>query len=130
MSNKEFLEFVSDQGYSKQQFWTEEGWQWRCFKNAAWPLFWRQRNGEFWLRLVAQEIPMPWSWPVEVNQLEAKAFCNWKSSQLKKSCRLLTEEEWAVLAKVSGIPDQLDQKCAPGNIGLQHFSSPCPVDKF
>ena len=29
-------------------------------------------------------IPMPLSWPVEVNYLEAKAFCNWKSIKENK----------------------------------------------
>lgn len=24
-------------------------------------------------------IDMPWNWPVEVNHLEAEAFCKWKS---------------------------------------------------
>ena len=54
------------------------------------------REGEWKLRCLVQEIPMPWDWPVEVNYLEAKAFCTWKSAQLGKPIRLPTEEEWFV----------------------------------
>ena len=32
---------------------------------------------------------MPWDWPVDVNYLEAKAFCKWKGPEY----RLLTEAE-------------------------------------
>ena len=37
---------------------------------------------------------MPWDWPVDVNNLEAKAFCNWKSQRMSLSLRLPTEAEW------------------------------------
>ena len=41
-----------------------------------------------------REIAMPWDWPVEVNYLEAKAFCNWKAKQTGLPIRLPTEDEW------------------------------------
>ncbi len=37
---------------------------------------------------------MPWDWPVEVNNLEARAFCNWKSERTGKKLRLPTEDEF------------------------------------
>jgi hypothetical protein len=33
------------------------------------------------LRLMCEEVAMPWDWPAEVNQLEAAAFCRWKADQ-------------------------------------------------
>lgn len=33
---------------------------------------------------------MPWDWPVETNNLEARAFCKWKSEKSGKYTRLLT----------------------------------------
>lgn len=130
-SNQEFLEFVNDGGYDDKEFWTEEGWNWRNFKNASMPLFWRKNENEFRLRLVAEEIPMPWNWPVEVNYLEAKAFCNWKTKKTGKTYRLPSEAEWMRLYEYADIPDQLDwEGAAPGNINLEHFASPCPVNKF
>ena len=130
-SNQEFLEFVKDGGYANECYWTEEGWNWRNFKTSEMPLFWRKKGDDYLLRLIAEEIPMPWSWPVEVNNLEAKAFCNWKSTFTSKNFRLPTEAEWMRLYEFSELPDQLDwDGSAPGNINLEHFASPCPVDKF
>jgi len=37
---------------------------------------------------------MPWDWPVEVNFLEAKAFCNWKAHRTGRHIRMPTEAEW------------------------------------
>ncbi len=130
ISNGEFLEFVTEKGYSKKEFWTEEGWNWCTFKQAEMPLFWQLKNDKYWLRLVAEEIEMPWNWPVEVNYLEAKAFCNWKTAKEGKTFRLPTEAEWMRLADVCNIPDELEWDDAPGNINLEHYASPCPVDLF
>lgn len=130
ISNGEFLHFVNDGGYKTHEFWTKEGWDWRNFKQAEMPLFWRKNSKDYSLRLVAEEIPMPWNWPVEVNYLEAKAFCNWKTIKEGKTFRLPTEAEWIRLTEISRIPDELEWESAPGNINLEHFASPCPVDKF
>lgn len=130
VSNGEFLAFVENKGYENPHFWTEEGWKWRNFRNAGMPLFWRKENDNYFLRLVAQEIPMPWNWPVEVNYLEAKAFCNWKTSKVGKTFRLPTEAEWYCLADHCQVEDILNSVNPAANIQLAHYSSPCPVDKF
>lgn len=130
VSNGEYLNFVKAGGYDNSVFWTEEGWNWRNFKQASMPLFWRKVNDEYRLRLVAEEIPMPWNWPVEVNYLEAKAYCNWLSAKDGKTYRLPTEAEWYRLAAHCGISDVSGQKEPAGNINLEYFASPCPVDMF
>jgi 5-histidylcysteine sulfoxide synthase/putative 4-mercaptohistidine N1-methyltranferase len=130
ISNGEFLEFANDKGYGKREFWTEEGWNWSAFKKAEMPLFWRKEDENYFLRLVAEEIEMPWNWPVEVNYLEAKAFCNWKTAKAGKTFRLPTEAEWMRLADVCNMPDEPEWEIAPGNINLEHYTSPCPVDMF
>lgn len=130
VSNSEYLDFVQAGGYTKKEFWTEEGWSWCTFKQARMPLFWRESNGSYKLRLVAQEIDMPWSWPVEVNYLEAKAFCNWKSQVDNQLYRLPTEAEWYALLEHCSYTHLDDVPEVNGNINLAHFSSPCPVDTF
>ncbi len=130
VSNKEFLQFIDDKGYETEDYWTEEGWNWRNFKQAQMPLFWRKDENGYRLRLVAEEIPMPWNWPVEVNYLEAKAFCNWKSAKTGRNFRLPTEAEWYRLHTVAGLAEVTKWKQAPGNINLEYFTSPCPVDTF
>jgi len=130
ISNGEFLEFIEDGGYTHEKYWTEEGWRWRNFKQAQMPLFWRKTTDGYKLRLVAEEIDMPWNWPVEVNYLEAKAYCNWLSAKNGKTFRLPTEAEWYRLVEHCQVPDVDKWKSAPGNINLEYFASPCPVNKF
>lgn len=129
-SNGEFLGFIQDGGYQTRRYWTEEGWNWKTYKQAEYPLFWRKTGTNYRLRLVFEEIDMPWNWPVEVNYLEAKAFCNWKKEKSGRPIRLMTEEEWYLLHDRAQIPDQPQWPTAPGNINLEHFQSPCPVDRF
>jgi 5-histidylcysteine sulfoxide synthase/putative 4-mercaptohistidine N1-methyltranferase len=130
VSNAEFLDFVNDGGYASQQWWTEEGWRWREYRQATHPLFWIQHNGIWKLRTVTEEIEMPWDWPVEVNYLEAKAFCNWKANQLGQTVRLPTESEWYQLRDSLLDSDQPDWDVAPANINLEHYASSCPVSQF
>lgn len=130
VSNGEFKTFSDAGGYREKKWWTQEGWQWREYQKAEHPRFWVPNDGGAWkLRCLAEEIPMPWNWPVEVNQLEAKAFCNWKAAQIGRPVRLPTEEEWYRLLAVSAIADQPEWSEAPGNIDLAHFASSCPVDE-
>jgi 5-histidylcysteine sulfoxide synthase/putative 4-mercaptohistidine N1-methyltranferase len=129
VSNKEFMQFVDAGGYQTPSFWTQEGQGWLEFTQHKMPRFWRHKNGQYFQRNLTEEIPLPLSWPVEVNYLEAKAFCNWKDSSSDDFVRLPTEAEWQVLR------DQLDTDLAdwtkaPGNLNLEHFASSCPVDKY
>ena len=130
VSNGEFLEFIDGAGYTTQRWWTEEGWKWREYKQAVRPLFWISADGSYKLRTVAEEIEMPWDWPVEVNFLEAKAFCNWKSRQTGKPIRLPSEQQWYLLRDRCLDTDQPYWKKAPGNINLEHYASCCPVTQF
>ncbi|HEY4745023.1 MAG TPA: 5-histidylcysteine sulfoxide synthase [Desulfuromonadaceae bacterium] len=130
VSNREFLEFVEAGCYRDRQWWTEEGWHWREFRQAEHPLFWI-KDGKGWkLRTMASEISLPWNWPVEVNYLEAKAFCTWKADTSGLSIRLPTEDEWNRLRDVCAIPDQPHWEKAPGNINLEYWSSSCPINRF
>lgn len=133
VSNREFLAFVEAGGYHDQRFWTEEGWNWRTFKQADYPLFWvkgYQSGGGWGLRTMVEIIDLPWNWPAEVNQLEAKAFCNWKAEQTGLPIRLPSEDEWTRLHDIADIPDQPWWDRAPGNINLEWWCSSCPVDRF
>ncbi|MDK9716316.1 MAG: 5-histidylcysteine sulfoxide synthase [Trichlorobacter sp.] len=130
VSNREFLAFVEAGCYGDHQWWSEEGWNWRQFKQADYPLFWIKVEGGWKLRTMGSQIPMPWNWPVEVNYLEAKAFCNWKAAQTGKPVRLPTEDEWHRLHDLCKLPDQPDWDQAPGNINLACWASSCPVDRF
>jgi 5-histidylcysteine sulfoxide synthase/putative 4-mercaptohistidine N1-methyltranferase len=130
VSNGEFLEFVRAGGYETEEHWTEEGWRWRNFRKAARPVFWVQEGDDSYrLRCLTREIPLPLDWPAEVNYLEAKAFCNWKSAVTGDPIRLPTEQEWHRLLDHSGIPDQPRWGDEPGNINLAQEASSCPVTR-
>ncbi|WP_417604983.1 5-histidylcysteine sulfoxide synthase [Oceanimonas baumannii] len=129
VSNGEYLAFVQDNGYHRPEFWTEEGRQWLNYTQATMPRFWLLKNGEYYQRNLLEEVPLPLSWPVEVNYLEAKAFCNWKAAQTGTHIRLPTEAEWTVLRNRIDT-DQPHWQQAPGNINLEHFASSCPVNRF
>ncbi len=130
VSNQEFLGFVKDRGYENEEYWTEEGRKWVAFSKARHPLFWIESPGGFKFRTVAQIIDMPWNWPVEVNQLEAKAFCNWMAAKTGRPIRLPTEAEWHRLHDLHNIQDQPHWEKAPGNVNMEHWASSCPVDCF
>ena len=132
VSNGEYLAFVQDGGYQTQAWWDQEGWGWRQYAGAQMPSFWLGEPADpdrLRLRLMTEEVAMPWDWPVEVNQLEAAAFCRWKSAQTGVPIQLPSEAQWAWLREqLAG--DQPDWHQAPGNINLAGFASPCPVDMF
>ena len=128
VSNQEFLEFVEDGGYEQEQFWSEEGNAWRQFSKAKHPTFWRWHNG--WrLRLMTEEIDMAWDWPAEVNYLEAKAFCEWKTQKTGLQIRMPTEDEWYRLCAQAGV-EELNDKSANANLHLEHYASSCPVNRY
>ncbi len=130
VSNQEYLPFVLDEGYEQTEFWTEEGWSWVNYTKARHPLFWIDSADGFQFRTMARIIPMPWDWPVEVNYLEAKAFCHWLGRRTAKNLRLPTEDEWYRLRDLHQIPDQPYWDKAPGNINLEYWASSCPVTRF
>ena len=129
VSNQEFMQFVDAGGYQAPTYWTDEGKQWLAYTKANMPRFWSFTNGHYRQRNLLHDVPLPLSWPVEVNYLEAKAFCNWKSAQLKGFVRLPSEAEWQVMRDTlrSDLPTW---ERAPGNINLEHYASSCPVDTF
>ena len=129
VSNGEYLAFVKAGGYQEPEWWSPEGQGWLKFTGATLPHFWRYGNGEYVQRNLLQEIPLPLNWPVDVNYLEAKAFCNWKATQTGTCVRLPTEAEWTVLRNQLDT-DQPDWITAPGNINLEYYASACPVDRF
>jgi len=77
-----------------------------------------------------QIIDMPWNWPVEVNYLEAKAFCNWQAKRTGLPIRLPTEDEWNRFRDCANLPDQPWWEQVPGNINMEYWASSCPVDRF
>ncbi len=131
VSNAEFLEFVEDGGYSDEHFWDEEGQEFLQRCSMKHPVFWiKTQEGGYRYRAMLEEMELPLSWPVDVNYLEARAFCHWKGKKEGKSYRLLSEAEWYRLYQRAGIEDIPEFDDRRANINFRYWASSCPVDRF
>ncbi|MGI9176977.1 MAG: 5-histidylcysteine sulfoxide synthase [Pirellulales bacterium] len=129
VSNAEFMAFVADGGYRNEAWWTDEGRGWLHYTRAEHPRFWTLQDGVYRQRNLLEEVPLPLDWPVEVNCLEAQAYCHWLAERTGENVLLPTEAHWQSLRGL--VPgDQPSWDPAPGNINLAQFASSCPVDAF
>ncbi|MDX5442609.1 MAG: ergothioneine biosynthesis protein EgtB [Hymenobacteraceae bacterium] len=89
VTNKEYLEFIEDGGYSDFRFWLDEGWA--LVKQNQWeaPLYWIKQDAA-WHRFTLHGLqPLNLNAPVtHISFYEANAFASWAQK------RLLTEFEW------------------------------------
>jgi iron(II)-dependent oxidoreductase len=108
VTNGEYLEFVKAGGPA--------------------PPFWVERDGEYRLLGVFEELPLPLSWPVYASNEQSRAYAQWKGA------RLMTEAEYHRAA--FGTPEGDEREFpwgndapAPmhGNFDFQRFD-PEPVD--
>ena len=127
VSNDEFRAFVEAGGYADDSLWQEEGAAWKNFARAEHPTFWIRDGAQWRLRLMLEEVPMPWDWPVETNCHEARAFCCWKARASGQPVRLPSEDEWQRLYQFSGVAES---ETGPANLHLDHDASSCPVNAF
>jgi 5-histidylcysteine sulfoxide synthase/putative 4-mercaptohistidine N1-methyltranferase len=130
VSNQEYLPFVEAGGYATPSWWEEEGRAWLSYTASKHPTFWIKTGDSWSLRLMLEEMAMPWDWPVEVNYHEAKAWCNWKQTQTGENVRLPTEDEWYRLYDFAGLDELSANRPANANIHLDYTASPCPVNRY
>ena len=133
VTNGEYLEFVENGGYSIDRYWDEEGLAWKNFTKVTHPTFWvkdKATSSAWKLRLLTEEVSMPWDWPVETNALESRAFCRWKSEESGLPVRLPTEDEWNRIYNHVQLTDVPQTSLANGNLHLDHWASSCPVTRF
>ena len=130
VSNGEFMEFVLAGGYENLAFWDEEGCEFLSNEKVKHPAFWIQKDGYYNYRTLTKEIEMPLNWPVDVNALEAEAFCRYKSQKEGLKYQLPSEAEYGALYKHSKLEDIPAFHESRANLNFYHHASSCPVDEF
>lgn len=125
VSNEEYLEFVSDGGYEKLEYWSEEGKRFLKESNAKYPVFWFKVNGVFKYRTLTSKIDLPKNFPVDVNALEAEAFCKYISLRDGLTYLLPSEGEYEAICNFAGVGEVANEEEA--NVNFKYASS-TPVD--
>jgi 5-histidylcysteine sulfoxide synthase len=120
VTNNEFMAFVRDGGYEREELWTEAGRRWRTEAGARHPKFWIPSGGTFRYRALFDETAMPPGWPAEVNGHEAEAYCRW----VGEGCRLLSEADFARITEGATAGDVAFSDA--DNLNLK-YGSPCTV---
>lgn len=94
ISNREYLEFIQDEGYQRAELWLSDGWSWLQNAGINAPLYWQQQDSG-WIHYTLQGVqPLNMDAPVtHVSFYEADAFARWAGA------RLPTEYEWEVSAR-------------------------------
>jgi ergothioneine biosynthesis protein EgtB len=93
----EFADFVADGGYERPELWLSDGWAVRQREGWRAPLYWQERDHQWWRyslhgeQLVARDEPV-----CHVSYYEADAFARWADA------RLPTEAEWETAARRQG----------------------------
>jgi len=116
--NEEYLEFVNDKGYEILEYWCEDGKLFLKDKKIKHPLFWIKTKDTYNYRSINKIIPLPLNWPVDVNALEAKAFCKYKSIKENKNYTLPSELQYKSIYSYANI-----QETNKVNQGIKYFSS-------
>jgi len=130
VSNSEFMEFVESDGYGNLEYWDEEGRKFLELTNATHPPFWVEVDGVYMYRTLSSLIDMPEDWPVDVNALEAEAFCRYKSESDGVTYQLPSESEYKAIYEEALLEDLPAFHESRANLNFYHYASSSPVNEF
>lgn len=83
INNREFLEFMNDGGYSNAMLWKSDGWDYINANKDLNPLYWVQKEGQWFEYTLNGFLPLNLEDPVcHINYYEADAFAEWYGARL------------------------------------------------
>ena len=89
VTNQQYMEFILDGGYNMYKYWLSDGWEKVKENNWNAPMYWEQRDGQWYVRDFMGIREINPNQPVcHVSYYEADAYCKWAKK------RLPTEAEW------------------------------------
>lgn len=92
------------------------------------PIFWRQCDGAWYLRLLFEEIPLPQSWPVYVTHRQAESYAAWSGMRLPSEAEYHRAAFATPAAEERPFPWGAQAPAERhGNFGVRRFD-PEPVD--
>ena len=98
VTNDEYVNFIEEGGYQNPKFWLSDGWDHKEKEKWSAPLYWEKKEDVWWTMSLSGMVPLELSAPVvHVSFYEAMAFAKWKG------CRLPTESEWEIAARLEPI---------------------------
>ncbi|MGB1548628.1 MAG: ergothioneine biosynthesis protein EgtB, partial [Alphaproteobacteria bacterium] len=93
VTNGEWQAFLAEDGYARPELWLSDGWAWVQSEGIAAPLYWEERDGNWWAMTLSGFKPVEAASPVtHVSFYEADAFARWAGK------RLPLEAEWEAAA--------------------------------
>ncbi len=93
ITNRDYLDFINDNGYGDFRHWHQEGWEWVRKDNVRAPMHWHRVNDQWYQYTFGGLTALDPDEPLcHVNFYEASAFAQWRGM------RLPTEFEWEVAA--------------------------------
>lgn len=88
-TNEEYAQFIAEGGYTRREWWSDEGWNWRERENWSAPLYWTQLIDGWRVQRMFDEVLLEPKHPVTgISWYEADAYARFKKK------RLPTEAEW------------------------------------
>ena len=93
----EYLDFINNNGYLNNNYWSYNGLLWKTHNSIKHPLYWFNTNNMWFRKHYTQIIKIGSNLPIcNISYYEAEAYCKWKN------VRLITESEYEYLATNHG----------------------------